>query len=109
MPLARFTTRNIGTALTALNTAVPAGSSYTVIGMSMCNTSPNPISVDLLLRETGPNDTYVLKSFTIPAGETLFPWGTLGKVAMIAGDQAFAKSSAAASLDVVMPYYQSGA
>jgi hypothetical protein len=109
MALSRVTARGIGTALTAVNAAVPAGKSWTVIGMSLCNTSGAAISIDLLIRETGPLDTYVLKTFAIPAGETLFPWGTLGKAVLLSGDIVYVKSSVAASLDVVMPYYTEAA
>ncbi len=109
MALSRFTTRGVGTALTAVCTAVPALKSWTVIGMSLCNTNALAISVDLLIRETGPLDTYVLKTFVIPPGETLFPWGALGKVVLLTADVIYAKSSIAASLDIVMPYYNEAA
>lgn len=109
MALSRFTTRGIGTALTALSTAPATGFTNTFVGLSLCNTSGAMISVDFLLRETGPLDTYILKTFNIPAGETVFPWGQLGKGVAIAGDVIYAKSSAAASLDVVAPYYKEAA
>jgi hypothetical protein len=105
MSLTRFTTRNIGTVLVALNTAVPANKSMTAVGMSFCNKASVEVSLDFLVRDAGALDTYIQYAFKIPPGETFYPWGILGKGVMITGDVGFAKSSLANSLDCYMPVY----
>lgn len=103
MAFSRTTTRAIGTSATALNTAVPAATSWTIYGLSLCNKTAGAISVSMYLFD-GTNSTYILYNFNIPAGETLFPFGAVGKCSLITGDQLFVVSSVAASVDVVMPY-----
>ena len=109
MSLSRFTARGVGTAATAINTAVPALKTWTVIGLSLCNKSAGTIAVDMYVTDSVPNNTYILKSFNIPPGETLFPWGQLGKGVLLTGDVIYILSNVAASVDVYMPYYQEAA
>ena len=109
MSLARFTTRAVGTVATALNTAVPVGKSWTVIGLSFCNKTASTVSVQFYVSDSVPNNTFILYNFNIPAGETLFPYGLLGKGVMLAGDVFWLSASVAAAIDVVMPYYQEAA
>jgi hypothetical protein len=105
MSLKRFTARGV-TAVAAINTAVPANKSWTIIGMSICNKTAAPASVSMLVND-GATDTYILYNFTIPAGETLFPWGNLGKGVLITGD--VLKVSSTGAVDVLMPYYEEAA
>lgn len=109
MAMTRKTTRDVGTSLVPVSNDPGSGFTHTHIGMSLCNKHSGSIAVDLLIRESGPTDTYVLKSFMIPSGETLFPFGQLGKTVTINGDVIYVKSSVAASLDVVAPYYKEAA
>jgi len=109
MSLGRFPVRSIGTAATAINTAVPASKTWTVIGMSICNKLSQTIAVDMYVTDAGANNTYILKAFNIPPGETLFPWGQVGKGVLIAGDVIYLVASVAAAVDVWMPYYQEAA
>lgn len=106
MALKRFTARNI-TALAAINTAVPANKAWTVIGMSICNKSTGMVAVDMMVTDDAAQDTYILKSFNVPAGETLFPWGQLGKGVLAEGD--VIKVSSTGAVDVFMPYYEEAA
>src|SRR5947209_20182805 len=102
MALKRFTARNV-TAVTAINTAVPASKSWTIIGMSICNRTSGTVSVSMMVND-GATDTYILNSINIPAGETLFPWGQLGKGVLATGDTI--KVSSTGAVDVFMPYYE---
>lgn len=81
---------------------------WTVFGMSLCNVSNDAVAVDLCLRRGG-TDTYKLKGFQIPAGETHFPIGSLAKSVMAAGDAFFLRSSAAASIDAMLDVVESDA
>jgi hypothetical protein len=105
MSLTRCTTQNIGTVLKALNPAVPANKSMTVVGMSFCNKASVEVSLDFLVRDAGSVDTYIQYGFKIPPGETFYPWGQLGKGVMSTGDIGYAKSSVANSIDCYMPVY----
>ncbi|MCK1543439.1 hypothetical protein IVB12_16095 [Bradyrhizobium sp. 179] len=105
MALKRFSARNV-TALAAINTAVPANKAWTVIGMSICNKTTGMVAIDMLVND-GATDTYILKSFNIPAGETLFPWGQLGKGVLATND--IIKVSSTGAVDVYMPYYEEAA
>jgi 3D (Asp-Asp-Asp) domain-containing protein len=102
MALKRFTARDV-TAQAAINTAVPANKSWTIIGMSICNKTAGVVAVDMLVFD-GTTNTYILKAFNIPAGETLFPWGQLGKGVLATGD--IIKVTSTGAVDVFMPYYE---
>jgi hypothetical protein len=98
MAFKKATQRDIGTILTPIGAAgagatPAAGKVWVLFGVSLCNKSGKATSVNLALREPGNVDTYVLPDFEIPAGETHFPVGALGKQVMLPGDIMVANSS----------------
>jgi hypothetical protein len=98
----RKSSRNIGTSLTAVGSyTVGGGVVTTVIGLSVCNTTASPITVDVTLYD-GTNDTYLAKGAGVPVGNAFIPIGGDEKVVLIAGDSIRVKSSAATSVDAVM-------
>lgn len=98
----RKLSRNVGTSLTAVGSyTVASGVTTTAIGLSLANTSTSAILVDVTVND-GTNDTYVLKGALVPAGGAIAAVGGDQKIVLIAGDSVKVKSSAAASLDVVL-------
>lgn len=98
----RKISRNIGTSLTSVGSyTVGGGVQTTVIGLSLCNTTTSPITVDATLND-GSNDFYLLKGAVVGVGDALAVIGGDEKVVMISGDSIKVKSSAATSLDAVM-------
>ena len=98
----RKVSRNIGASLTSVGSyTVGAGVQTTVIGLSVCNTTTSPVTVDVTVND-GSNDTYLVKGAGVGVGNALIPIGGDEKVVLITGDSVRVKSSAATSLDVVM-------
>jgi hypothetical protein len=98
----RKVSRNIGTSLTAVGSyTVGASTQTTVIGLTVANTTSNPINVDVTLND-GANDTYLVKDAPVPAGGALVPIGGNQKIVMITGDSIKVNSSAASSIDAVL-------
>jgi hypothetical protein len=98
----RKVSRNIGTSLTSVGSyTVGSGVQTTVIGLSICNTTTSPATVDVTVND-GTNDTYLVKNAGVPVGNALIPIGGDEKIVLITGDSVKVKSSAASSLDVVM-------
>jgi hypothetical protein len=98
----RKVSRNIGTSLTSVGSyTVGGGVQTTVIGLSVCNTTTAPVTVDVTVND-GTNDTYLVKGAGVGVGNALIPIGGDEKVVLITGDSVKVKSSAATSLDVVM-------
>ena len=98
----RKVSRNIGSALTSVGSyTVGGGVQTTVIGLSVCNTTTSPVTVDVTVND-GTNDTYLVKGAGVGVGNALIPIGGDEKVVLITGDSVRVKSSAATSLDVVM-------
>ena len=100
--ISRKVSRNIGASLTSVGSyTVGSGVQTTVIGLSVCNTTTAPVTVDVTVND-GSNDTYLVKGAGVGVGNALIPIGGDEKVVLIAGDSVKVKSSAATSLDVVM-------
>lgn len=98
----RKVSRNIGTSLTSVGSyTVGGGVVTTVIGLSVCNTTTSPITVDVTVYD-GANSTYLVKGAGVPVGNAFVPIGGDEKVVLIAGDSIQVKSSAASSVDAVM-------
>jgi hypothetical protein len=98
----RKVSRNIGASLTSVGSyTVGGGVQTTVIGLSVCNTTTSPVTVDVTVND-GTNDTYLVKGAGVGVGNALIPIGGDEKVVLITGDSVRVKSSAATSLDVVM-------
>jgi hypothetical protein len=98
----RKISRNIGTSLTSVGSyTVGSGVQTTVIGLSVCNTTASPVTVDVTVND-GTNDAYLVKGAGVPVGNAFIPIGGDEKIVLITGDSVKVKSSAASSLDVVM-------
>lgn len=98
----RKTSRNVGTSLTAVGGyTVGGGTTTTIIGLNLANTTTAPVTVDVTLNDSV-NDCYLLKGAVVPVGGALAAIGGDEKVVLIANDSIKVKSSAASSLDAVM-------
>lgn len=98
----RKISRNVGTSFTSVGSyTVGGGVTTTVIGLSVCNTTTSPITVDVTVYD-GTNDAYLVKGAAVPVGNAFIPIGGDEKVVLIAGDSVRVKSSAATSVDAVM-------
>ncbi|QIG70813.1 putative structural protein [Rhizobium phage RHph_I1_18] len=94
--------QNVGTSLTKVASYdVPASTQTTVIGLTICNTTANPITVSATVFD-GTNDTYLVKDATLIAGSAIVPIGDAQKVVLETGHSIRVKSSAASSVDVTM-------
>lgn len=98
----RKISRNIGTSATAIGSyTVGSSTSVVVLGISVANTSANPVTVDVSLYD-GANDYYLILDMPIAPGEAGVVAGGEQKVVLITGDQIRVTSSAATSVDAVM-------
>lgn len=98
----RKLSRNVGTSLTTVGSyTVGAATQTTVIGLSLCNTTAQPITVDVTVNDAV-NDFYVLKGASIPPGSSIAAVGGDQKIVITTNDSIKVKSSAASSLDAVM-------
>ena len=96
------TQREVGTALTAIESYTVGGSTETtVIGLTIANTTTSVIEVDATLND-GSNDFYIVKNAPVPAGGSLVAVGGDQKVVMMPGDSIKVKSDTATSADVIM-------
>ena len=98
----RKLSRNVGTSLTSVGSyTVGAATQTTVIGLSLCNTTTAPITVDVVVNDSA-NDFYLLKGAPVPVGGSIAAVGGDQKVVITTNDSIKVKSSAASSLDAVM-------
>lgn len=98
----RKLSRGVGTSLTTIGSyTVGSGTSTTVIGLIISNTTISDVTVDVAHND-GADDTYLVKNAPLPAGGSLIVVGGDQKVVLEAGDSVKVKSSASTSVDVVM-------
>ena len=97
-----------GAAATSSSTlyTVPSSTTTTVIGWNLCNTTTNPVTVDLYFTRSAV-DYYILKGSTVPVGGALVPVGGDQKLVLQAADVLKVLSSAASSVDVSVSYLES--
>ena len=84
---------------------VGADTQTTVIGLSVSNVTSSSVDVDVQLSSAAgseTNDVRIVKGIPIPSGSTVVLVGGDQKLVMETGNLLKVKSSAAASLDVVM-------
>lgn len=80
---------------------VPANTSVTVIGITLCNTSGSGINVGIGITRASDDDVKILKNVPIPQGSTLeFMQGN--KIVLEATDTLTANSDTSSSLDVAL-------
>ena len=73
----------------------------TIIGLSCSNRTTSAITVDVV-HSDGSNDTFLVKTATVPSGGSLVVVGGDQKVVLQTGDSIKVTSSAASSCDVMM-------
>jgi hypothetical protein len=99
--------RNVGTSLVAVGAyVVPAATTATVIGLSICNTTNNVIQVSATQND-GTNDYYIIKNVTLVVGGSVAIAGGDQKLVLVTGESIKVVSSAATSVDVVMTILES--
>ena len=98
----RKTSRSIGTsAVTVGSYTVGESTATTDIGLSCANSPTAAITVDVTHND-GSNDTFLVKTATVPSGGSLVVVGGDQKVVLQTGDSIKVTSSAASSCDVMM-------
>ena len=98
----REISRNICTTLTSVGGyTVGGGVQTTVIGLSVCNTTSSPVTIDVTVND-GSNDAYLLKGAGLGVGQAVAVVGADEKVVLITGDSIKVRSSSASSVDAVM-------
>lgn len=98
----RFTSRNIGTAATAVGAyTVGSGKQVTLIGLSIANVSNTALTVSAVLYD-GTNSTSLVKNAPLLVGSTLVVSGGDQKIVMEPNDQIRVSSSASSSVDAVI-------
>ena len=90
--------------ITAQNAyAAGAGVQATVIGMTIANITPSPISANVILSGGKiTNNVYLVKDATIAPGGALVPVGGDQKLVLEAGDYLQVNTSIASAADVIV-------
>ena len=91
---------SVGTTLTSVYSA-PSATTSTIIGLTIANTSANPVYIDVVLTISAV-DYHIIKGALVPVGGAIVPIGGEQKVVLEATDAIRVKSSTAASVDVVV-------
>ena len=98
----RKTSRNVGTSAATVGSYTVGGSTpTTIIGLTCANTTTSAITVNVQHND-GSNDTFLVKSATVPAGSSIVIVGGDQKVVLQTGDSIKVTSSASSSVDVMM-------
>lgn len=95
-----YVAKNIGTSASTLLT-VAGGTTSTLIGMTVANTSASSITCDIYFTRSAV-DYYLIKSASIPVGRSFVAIGGDQKTVLIAGDALKVVVSAAASADAIV-------
>jgi hypothetical protein len=83
--------------------AAGAGVQATVIGMTIANITPSPISANVILSGGNiTNNVYLVKDATIAPGGALVPIGGDQKLVLEAGDYLQVNTSIASAADVIV-------
>ena len=96
--------KSVGTSANSVYT-VPSLTTTTIIGWNLCNTTANPVTVDLYFTRSAV-DYYILKGATVPQGGALVPVGGDQKLVLQAADVLKVLSSAASSIDATVSYLE---
>lgn len=96
--------KSVGTSANSVYT-VPSVTTTTIIGWNLCNTTTNPVTVDLYFTRSSV-DYYILKGSTVPVGGALVPVGGDQKLVLQAADVLKVLSSAASSIDASVSYLE---
>lgn len=106
MAFKSFAVSNIGTSSTpsTVTPTVASGSTATVIGLSLANTTAANITVSAKLNKSGAASAFLVKDATILPGGALVIVGGDQKVVLEAGDTVTAYASASNAADTVVSY-----
>lgn len=96
--------KSVGTSANSVYT-VPSLTTTTIIGWNLCNTTGNPVTVDLYFTRSSV-DYYILKGATVPQGGALVPVGGDQKLVLQAADVLKVLSSADTSIDATVSYLE---
>jgi hypothetical protein len=83
---------------------VSAGTTNTVIGLSLANVGSAPVTASVKLNKNGGSSAFLIKDAIVPLGGALVVVGGDQKVVLEAGDSLTAYCSSSASIDAVMSY-----
>ena len=99
-------TANIGTSgsPSTITPTVSSGSTATMIGLSLANTTANNITVSAKLTKADSSSGFLVKDATVLPGGALAIVGGDQKVVLEAGDSVTAYASASNSADAVISY-----
>lgn len=95
-----YVAKNVGTSASTLLT-VAGGTTSTLIGMTVANTSASSITCDIYFTRSAV-DYYLIKGASIPVGKSFVAIGGDQKTVLIAGDALKVVSSAATSADAIV-------
>ena len=96
-----YASGNTGTSAVTVYTC-PGATQATLIGMSLCNLTPSPITANVTITLSAGTTYFMLKSANIPVGGALVPIGGDQKLVLEAGDYIDVQSSAASSIDTIL-------
>ncbi len=99
-------TPNIGTSgsPSTITATVSAGTTATLIGLSLANTTASNITVSAKLNKSGGSSAFLVKDATVLPGGALAIVGGDQKLVLEAGDTVSAYASAGTSADAVVSY-----
>lgn len=99
-------TPNIGTSgsPSTVTATVSAGTTATLIGLSLANTTSANITVSAKLNKSGGSSAFLVKDATVLPGGALVVVGGDQKVVLEAGDTITSYASAGSSADAIVSY-----
>ena len=101
-----FTSRAVGTSLTAVGShTVAGGTTETCIGMTVSNVSGSSVNVTVTYND-GSSDTNIVKNAPLPSGGALVPIGGDQKIVLTTGDSIKVSSNTASSIDAIISVLQ---
>ena len=96
-----FGTVGSGTSATAVYTA-PAGTTSTVIGMTLSNIHTGGVTASIVLVKSGGSTIHVCKGAPVPLGGTFVVVGGEQKLVLETGDRLDVTSDTASSIDTIV-------
>lgn len=106
MAFKSYVTANIGQSgsPSTVTPTVSSGTTATLIGFSLANSSAASITVSAKLNKSGGSSAFLVKDATVLPGGALIAIGGDQKMVLEAGDTITAYSSASNSADVIISY-----
>jgi hypothetical protein len=99
-------TSNIGTSgsPSVITDTVASGTSHTIIGLSVANTTISAITVSAKLNKSGGGNAFIVKDATVLPGGTIIFVGGDQKLVLESGDTVTAYASASTAGDAIISY-----